>query len=331
MSVKNIEAAVLVADIGGTNTRAALKHHGQRIDHIQKFKNREYADLGALLQHYLDQFEDTQHISAGAICVACAVDGTDTITMTNIDWSFSTDALRKKLGLQHLHVFNDFTAIAFSMPALDDDQRERITDHGESMPNEVVAVVGPGTGLGVSGIAPHGNIWVPLASCEGGHASLPAQTEEESRLLDMLRPRLNDHVSAERLLSGPGLERLYRGLAELRGMEVNHVKAETITTRARDGSDPLAMEVLDIFFSILGSFAGDVALMLGARGGIYLAGGIAPKLIDRLKNSTFRERFEAKGRVRTYLEAIPTWLITDPYPGLTGLGAWVDKQAGYLD
>lgn len=312
----------LLADVGGTNTRVALKRPGASTAHIEAFRNRDFPDLQTLLQRYLDSVAASGTVTGGALAIASPVEG-DRISLTNINWTFSTDALRRELGLHSLRIFNDFTAIALALPALSSAQRHQIGP-GTPQPNEALAVLGPGTGLGVSGLVPCGNAWAPLAS-EGGHMTLAPATEEESRLFDLLRPGLK-HVSAEKLLSGPGLIQLYLGLGELRGEPVEDIAAETITDAARDGSNPLAADAMAMFFALLGGFAGDVALTLGARGGVFLAGGILPKLSEPLKQSAFRERFAAKGRFSDYLDAIPTYVITDPYPGLTGLSAWVDKQ-----
>lgn len=313
----------LLADVGGTNTRPALKRPGAPAEQIRSFRNRDFPDLLTLLQQYLQSVDAEGTVTGGALAIACPIEG-DRISLTNINWTFSTEALRRDLGLQTLRIFNDFTAVALALPALGDHQREQIGP-GVPHPNEALAVLGPGTGLGVSGLIPCGNTWAPLAS-EGGHMTLAPATDEESSLFALLRPALK-HVSAEKLLSGPGLIQLYLALGELRGAPVEDLAAETITARALDGSDPLAADALDTFFALLGGFAGDVALTIGARGGVFLAGGILPILIEPLKRSAFRTRFAAKGRFSDYLEAIPTYVITDPYPGLTGLGACVDKQA----
>jgi glucokinase len=314
----------LIADVGGTNTRVALKSSGAPTTRIRTFKNRDFANLGPLLKAYLAEQKPESAITSGAVAVAGPVES-DVVSLTNLDWTFSVDDLMKMSGSEQFRVFNDFTAVALALPALDADQCEPICG-GERRPDEVLAVLGPGTGMGVSGLVPCGHAWAPLASSEGGHATLAPATNEESQLFDLLRPTLKNHISVEKLLSGPGLVQLYAGLAELRKTTIETIEAETITARARDGDDPLAADALQMFFALLGSFAGNVALTIGARGGVYLAGGILPTLIPELKQSAFRERFVAKGRMREYLQDVPVYVITDPYPGLTGLGAWVDEH-----
>jgi glucokinase len=317
MSAAAADAIFLLADVGGTHTRAALKRADAPPERIRLFNNREFESLEALLKHYL---ADMPPITGAALAIASAAEG-DQVSLTNIDWTFSIQKLRERLSVEWLRVFNDFTAIALALPTLADDQREKIGE-GVARADAALAVLGPGTGLGVSGMIPCGDSWAPLSG-EGGHATLAATTEEESELLALLRPKLK-HVSAEKLLSGPGIIELHQGLARLHGAAVETVEAETITARALDAGNPLAVDALALFFAFLGGFAGNVALTLGARGGIYLAGGMLPNLIEPLRRSAFRERFAAKGRFRGYLEAIPTYVVTDPYPGLAGLGAWLD-------
>lgn len=319
------ETVFLIADIGGTHTRAAIKAGAAPVAGIRVFKNRDFPGLAELLESYMAALGKPVRLGAGALAVASPIDG-DRVSLTNLDWNFSAEALRKRLGLVSLDVFNDFTATALALPSLTDAQRERIGDSAGTgaRPNEALAVLGPGTGLGVSGLVPCGDQWAPVSG-EGGHMTLATATAEEDRLIDLLRPELG-HVSAEKLLSGPGIAEMYRGLARLRGAAPETLEPRTVTARALAGNDPVAAAALDMFFALLGAFAGDVALTLGARGGVYLAGGVLPALADALKKSTFRRRFAAKGRFQDYLEAIPTYLITDPYPALTGLAAWLEEH-----
>ncbi|HET7307407.1 MAG TPA: glucokinase [Gammaproteobacteria bacterium] len=310
----------LLADIGGTHTRAAIKQPGQSAAQIRVFRNREFDGLGDVLHRYLDDIGLRPRI--GAFAIASPVES-DEISLTNINWTFSIHALRTQLGLDALHVFNDFTATALSLPYLDATQYTEIRP-GDPEEGAALAVLGPGTGMGVSGLIPCGDAWAPISG-EGGHATLAPATEEESSLFHLLQPTLG-HVSAEKLICGPGLLQLYRGVAELRGKAAVHATPEAVSARAVDGGDPLAGAALDMFFALLGGFAGDVALTLGARGGVWLAGGILPRLVDALRQSEFRRRFAAKGRLHDYLEAIPIYLITDPYPALVGLGHWLEEH-----
>jgi len=261
-------------------------------------------------------------VQRAAICVAAPVTG-DLVNMTNRGWSFSGEGLKAKLGLEELTVVNDFTAVAMSLPFLPPGSLARIGG-GEAVPGAAIGVLGPGTGLGVSGLVPVGDKFVALAS-EGGHVTLPASDDREAAVISALRRRIG-HVSAERLVSGMGLSNLHAALLEMESRSADGaLPAEEITERARAG-DGIARQTLDFFFAFLGTVAGNLALTLGARGGIYIAGGIAQKLQPELEASGFRPRFEAKGRYGTYLGKVPTWLVTEPVPAFRGLAAILDGR-----
>jgi glucokinase len=238
--------------------------------------------------------------------------------MTNHHWRFSIAGLRDACGFMTLLVVNDFAALAQALPHLGADGRERIggTDV-VAVEGRPIGLVGPGTGLGVSGIVPAGaGRWIALAG-EGGHASFAPVSRDEMRILDALWEE-HGHVSAERLLSGPGLEAIHRVLAGQR------LAAADITARALDGSCAACRATVDAFCAILGSVAGNVALTLGATGGMYIGGGIVPRLGPLFHASAFRNRFEGKGRLQPYLARIPTYLVTEPYPALRGVAALLD-------
>lgn len=272
---------------------------------------------GAIAE-FLDSAGDERPRRA-AMAVAAPLAG-DFVRMTNRAWSFSSERLRRQLGLDELHVVNDFTAIAMALPFLPPDARMAVGG-GRAVPDAAIGALGPGTGLGVSGLLSAGGRYVALAS-EGGHMTLPASNEREAAIIAVLRRR--GHVSAERLVSGFGLSNLYGALRELAGQGKAAATApETVTARARAG-ELLATEALGQFFDFLGTVAADVALVLGARGGMYVAGGIVPSLRDEFLASGFRARFEAKGRYSRYLAAIPTWLVTEANPAFRGLAAILD-------
>ncbi len=236
--------------------------------------------------------------------------------MTNIGWSFSQKALKQALNLKRLHVVNDFAAIAWALPQLTPDDVVQIGG-GESTPRTTLAALGPGSGLGVSALVPATDGWAVMTG-EGGHVSMPAATREEQDVIAILRDRFDGHCSAESVLSGPGLVNLYVALAELAGRGQPTVTPEDVTNLAKQG-EPLARKTLAMFFAMLGTVAANVAVLTGARGGVYIAGGIVPRLVEQLRKSEFRERFEAKGRYRDYLAAIPTHVITAPLPAFRGL------------
>src|SRR6185295_1246702 len=249
-----------------------------------------------------------------ALAVAAPILG-DEVQMINIDWRFSQADLKAQLGLQRLTVCNDFAAIAWGLPHIAADDRKQIGG-GTPMPRTTMAALGPGSGTGVAALVPAADSWTVVTG-EGGHVSLPASTSEEQDVVALLRERFG-HCSAERVLSGQGLVNLYVALGELAGRGRPTVTPEDVT-RLASQREPLARKTLQMFFAMLGTVAGDIALTTGARGGVYIAGGIVPRLIDTLEKSEFRERFESKGRYRDYMAAIPTYVITAPLPAFRGL------------
>lgn len=297
----------LIADIGGTHSRLALA--GDGIEHTEVYDNAGFPGPEAIIRQYLDTVEG-ESPRVAALAVAGPLDG-DGIQMINLGWGFSGEGLRAAFGFQTVHLFNDFAAVAMALPSLTGDEVLTVGG-GSARPDRPAAVIGPGTGLGVAALVPCGNDWSAVAG-EGGHVTLPAVTEEEGRMIEAARREFG-HVSAERLLSGPGLAFMYRILGNGPSPD-----PEEITRRAREGGDETAVRVMDHFFALLGTVAGNLALTLGAGGGVYLAGGILPAVPELLRASAFRERFVDKGRYRDYLERIPTRLITREHPALPGL------------
>lgn len=314
-----IDHSRLVADIGGTYTRLALIPAGAGSDHVVEFENSAFIGLAELLEAYLNSQGTDKLPRSAAFAVASPVRG-DQVCMTNNGWEFSIQEFRSRFGFDTLHVLNDFVAVALAIPELEKTDYIAI-GAGEAEPGQPIGVIGPGTGLGISALVPYKNTWVPVAS-EGGHATLAPVTDEESRIIELIRRRLG-HVSAERLLSGPGLSLLHEILVRQQGGPAVHVEPAEITRLAVMEGDVLAGRTLDVFFAMLGTMAGNLALTLGAGGGIYLAGGILPKIAERLARSSFRERFMAKGRYRDYLARIPTRLITRKHTALLGLTAYL--------
>ncbi|MGQ0595113.1 MAG: glucokinase [Gammaproteobacteria bacterium] len=314
----------LLADVGGTRTRLAFLAAGGTLGPIRVTANDGHPDLHALIESGLESSPKVRSRLGAALAVAAPVTG-DAVAMTNRDWDFSIEGLGRALGLARLHVINDFTAIARSIPALAASDTVAIAGATACSAREggPIGVLGPGTGLGVSGLIPCDRGYAALAS-EGGHVTLAPACEGEEDVVAMVRQRFG-HASAERLVSGPGLVTLYECLRTLAGQETSSLCPEDVTALALGGSDPIAARALGMFFGFLGSIAGDLALTLGALGGIYLAGGILPRLADALGDSEFRERFVAKGRYRRYLESIPTHLIVHPCPALPGLCALVER------
>lgn len=305
----------LLADIGATNARFALERAPGRLEAVEVLQCADYGGIVEVVQSYLRRSSGAAPRHA-AIAIANPIAG-DLVRMTNRDWRFSIDATRRELGLDTLLVVNDFTALAMALSRLPEDGRVQVGG-GEPSPGGVVGLIGPGTGLGVSGLIPAGDRWVTLGS-EGGHVSFAPGDEREIFVLQYAW-REWSHVSAERLISGPGMELVHRALAERAGVVLEQpLTAAKIVARALAGDDPLCAEVVDCFCAMLGTVAADVAVTLGAVGGIYIGGGIVPRLGDLFLRSPFRRRFENKGRFADYLARIPTYVITAPQPAFQGV------------
>lgn len=308
----------LLGDIGGTHTRLTL-YQGGRQGAIGRYRNREFPDLTAIVRHHLaSQPLPAPHSAILAVAGPTERDGS--VTLTNRGWRLEPGALAAALDLDAVRLVNDFTAQALDIPHVTADERT-VLNAGEPWPHAPLAVIGPGTGLGVSGLLPHETGWLALAG-EGGHVTLAPADARESALLDALR-RQWGHVSAERVVSGPGLLALYNHLAADAGAPALSAPPE-ITLRA--GREALADEALGYFLAFLGTVAGNLALTLGARGGVYLCGGILPDLIAPLRASPFMERFCAKGRYRDYLAAIPVHLVTAPDTAFRGLASLIPER-----
>ncbi len=324
----------LLADIGGTNARFGwVAGDAPDVQHVHTLPTAGHAGLVEAASAYLGRLSASlgsayQSPHAAAFAVATAV-GTDQINFTNNGWSFSREATRQALGLNELLILNDFEALALSLPHLREDQVRRIGPVAPPAQTGAMAVIGPGTGLGVAGIVAAGGGWVAVPG-EGGHASLSAADDFEAALLQAVRLDFA-HVSAERLLSGIGLPVLHRAVSRVLGRVAPPLlAAEVIVERGLTGQDADCSRTLDVFCALLGSFAGNVALLLGARRGVYVGGGIVPRLGERFFESEFRNRFEAKGRFNDYLRAIPTLLITDTLVALSGTRVALEQRARQL-
>ena len=322
----------LVADIGGTNARFGwVASEGSDVEHVRKLPVPQHAGPAEAVRSYLDELAGVLGTRGApprraAFAVASTIAG-DRVTLTNSHWDFSTAGVCAQLGLDDLVVMNDFEALALALPHL---QPTQLRCHGAPpQARGTLCVIGPGTGLGVAGITETAHGWVALPG-EGGHATLAPADDFEAALLAHVRRRY-DHVSAERLLSGIGLPVLHDAVGAVTGRtdatsSSGPLAAETIVARGLSGEDAACRQTLDTFCALLGGFAGNVALTLGARGGVYIGGGIVPRLDDLFFASAFRARFEAKGRFSSYLQPIPTALITDTLVALTGAAAALRQQ-----
>ncbi|UCG84791.1 MAG: glucokinase [Gemmatimonadota bacterium] len=318
---RDSSAPRLLADIGGTNVRFALQISGEKPRRVNVYRSREYKSLTTALRSYLKGLKPGQRPLEAAFAVASPITG-DIIDVTNSHWSFSIDRLRHTFGLARLEVINDFTALALAIPDLSPGDWRKI-GRGKRVEGAPVAILGPGTGLGVSGLVQSPSGRIALQS-EGGHVTLPAFDDFEAGVLRFFR-RDWRHVSAERVLSGPGLVNLYRALAPVEGRPSERLSPATITRRALSGTCPACAHAVDMFCEMLGTVTSDLALSLGARGGVYLGGGVISKMGSAFKGRLFRRRFENKGRFSDYLRLIPTYLITRPLPAFLGLSYLLDR------
>lgn len=309
----------LVGDVGATNARFGLVAPPAEILNAQTFACADFAGIGDAIEAYLkERGAGEPRPGIAAVAVAAAIGG-DEVAMTNHPWRFSITALRARLGFERLIVLNDFAAAALAVPLLESGDRAPVGG-GAPVAGKPIAVLGPGSGLGAAALVPAaGGGWTALSG-EGGHVTMPPASERENAVLAHMR-RHFDHVSAERCLSGPGLVNLYGSLAAIDGVPAAPYTAAQITDPETAAQAPLCAEATAMFCAMLGTFAGNVALTLGAQGGVYIAGGIVPRLGPRFGESGFRARFEAKGRLRDYLAAIPTYVVTHPLPAFLGCAA----------
>ena len=305
--------AGLVGDIGGTNARLALVDEDGHIRHPRTFAAADHGSLIEVVGHYLDAVAGGKVPPRAVLAVAGPVlDGE--ISFTNLDWRISEGELVGTFGFEVAKLVNDFAAQALAAPALGAADLVRLGPDLKGAPDAPIVVLGAGTGFGVAGLARSDTGEIALET-EGGHASLAPNDATEDRLIARLRV-IHGRVSIERVLSGQGLYDLYLTLAE--GTAPAHADEKAVMAAGLAQSDPLAVQTLDRFCAILGSVAGDLALTFGARGGVYIAGGLAPRLKDHLMGQGFRARFEAKGRMSDYVRDIPTRLMVHPYAALVG-------------
>jgi glucokinase len=304
----------LLADIGATHARFALQTAPGTYRSVRVLKCDEFDGIVPLLRFYLSEHEDVR-LNHAALALANPVDG-DYVRMTNRPWAFSTDEVRRELGLSTLLIVNDFTALAMAIPGLKPEDLMQVGP-GKPVPHAVLGVLGPGTGLGVSGGIPTVDGFVTLGS-EGGHVNFAPSDEREFAILQTAW-REWTHVSNERLISGPGMEIIYRALAGRNRIDAPARDSAAIIAAALDEQDPLCLEVLECFCGMLGGAAANLAVTLGAFGGIFIGGGIVPRLGEWFRTSPFRTRFESKGRFSDYIADIPTYVIATPHVAFDGV------------
>jgi len=315
----------LIADIGGTNIRLALADNNgeKKYTDIETFQCADFISLHDVIALYLNNKNLTQFKINACLAIACPVDD-DLISMTNLPWQFSQKDLKQSLKLNQLTLINDYTAIAMAIPLLNEQQKIKIGG-GEAIRGKPISVCGPGTGLGVANLIPISVSGVPQWHCisgEGGHTDFAPIDELEIKILQYLKT-IKKRVSYEQLLSGYGLEQIYQALCHIHNQPDKSLSAIKITEKAINKTCELCIETLNQFCKILGSFAGDLALLMNAQGGVYIAGGIVPRFIDFFKDSAFRNRFETKGRLSKIPKQAPTYVITEEQPGLLGAAAYL--------
>lgn len=314
----------LIGDIGGTNARFALVTSGTfEPREVLSLPCADYPGLVEAVHDYLSRVGLTEETAPREACLAlaCPIWG-DRVSVTNTHWNFSREAVQAALGLSLFKVINDFTAQALSVPHLANNDLVEI-QHGQAIPHATQLVIGPGTGLGIAGLFPGRLGWIALPT-EGGHVTFAPTDECEHNLLRHFRNRYG-RVSVERILSGQGLLDLYLAHCSLKGAPPTLASPAEVTQAAENG-DGIARDALLRFLKILGDVSGDAALILGARGGVTLCGGILPRLLDWLPESRFLEAFTAKGRMTGYTAAIPVHLVIAPWPGLLGAAEALHNQ-----
>lgn len=312
----------LVADIGGTNARFAIEVATRTFAHVTVLDCAAYHGIEAALRAYLSMLGDLgPQVRHAAIGIATPV-LTDLVKMTNLEWSFSIDALRYAFSFDTLVVTNDFTALAHALPYLTAADLLQVGGKPASQ-RSPLGLLGPGTGLGVAGLIPCNDRYIALPG-EGGHTSFSPSDDEEARVWRYARARFG-HVSAERLLSGAGLTLIHEAIrAHAPGQYP--LSPAAITRQALMGTDPHCQKAVEMFCAMLGTVAADLALTIGARGGVYIGGGIVPRLGAMFAQSAFRRRFENKGRMQAYLADIPVYVINAALPALAGLSAQLEER-----
>lgn len=313
----------LVADIGGTNARFAKKTSGSNtLFDIATITVADHAHFTAALANYLDHNTGKEWAplpECACFAVACRVDHEE-ISFTNSLWSFTRAEVRQLLKGASLDLINDFAANGYGIAELGPDDWQQVGG-AEALVNKPAVILGPGTGLGVSIVVPVANGFV-VVDGEGGHVDFAPIDAEEYRVFEILSGRFG-RVSVERLLCGAGLVNIYLALAESNGGKMPYASAKAISAAGRDGTDALAVATLHLFCRVLGSVAGNLALTAGARGGVYITGGIVPGMLDFVRASDFRARFENKGRFHDYLASIPVRVVTRQDLGLVGAANWL--------
>ncbi|MBR9912250.1 MAG: glucokinase [Gammaproteobacteria bacterium] len=309
----------LVADIGGTNARFGVEDYASsKLQETRRYSVSDHAEFSDALKHFLKDVKEMGGWEAlpraACFAVACAVES-DVVQFTNSPWTIDRHKVSEQLNSARLSLVNDFVAVGHAVTALKPKDWHQIGG-GAPVTGRPIAILGPGTGLGVCTLVPIGTGYKVIEG-EGGHVDFAPTDAQEIAVFEILNRRFG-RVSAERLLSGAGILNIYQALAQLANQSPVLQAPAEVTAAALEGVDTLALKSLQMFCRTLGAVAGNLALTLGAKGGVYIAGGIVPRFIDFLEASDFRHGFENKGRFRSYLTTIPTRVITKDDLGLAG-------------
>lgn len=321
---------LLVADIGGTNGRFGLVEFDAeqnrakgKINYTAErqitLKCANYPDMATMIKACCQEFG--VDIPAYACLAIAGPIENGQASMTNLNWKFSVDGLREQLGMQTLHVINDFASLAYAVPFLQNDDLVTLYDSHKSNLDAPIVVMGPGTGFGMAALVPNQNTW-KIIPTEGGHASFAPTNEKELDIKAFLLKEQN-HVSVENILSGGGLVTLYRALAHHHGIEAKPYTPADVSANGLSNQDPICREAVLTFCDVLGEVAGDKALSLGAKGGVVIGGGVTPKLVSLLPESHFLERYKNKGPMTGYVSDISIRLIVNDKAALVGSAAWL--------
>ncbi|MCW5734102.1 MAG: glucokinase [Enhydrobacter sp.] len=306
---------ILLADIGGTYARFTLAN-GHLTGGTWSTEVGSRPSAIEAMRDFLAVDHGDEPIAGALLAAAGPVEG-GRCKLTNAAWILDEEEIGRALSLPWVRIVNDLEATAGGLPDLAPSQSRAIGPEGSAVPGSPMAIISPGTGLGMACVivGPAGR---SVVASEGGHASLASMSSYYDRIVAVLRQRYG-RVSAERVLSGAGLVNLHQAIAELEGCESPRRAPSDVTAAAFDGSSPTCRAAVDAFCAFLGAVAGDVALTFGAKGGVFIGGGIVPRFVNHLAHSAFRENFVAKGRMRPYLERIPTRVILHPTPAFAGL------------
>lgn len=322
---KQISKPYIVADIGGTNARFGLvtQTHDSGKPHLIEYQNRfpsnQFKDIAEATLHFIGTLPYcVEDIDGACLALAGPVIGDDARS-TNLNWHFSINEVKETLGLNRLSIINDFSAYAYATPLVPTEHLTPI-NQGKIEITCPIAIVGPGTGFGVAALMPCNDGYAVLPT-EGGHMSITTQTDLQLEIVTALKRELS-HICVESILSGPGLRNIYRALAQVEGISTPQLGASQITTEALANTKSLSYRTLHLFCQWLGQTTGDLALSLGARGGIFLGGGILPRFTEFLLASEFMTSYSSKGKLKDYVKAIPINLITEGNSALLGAASW---------